>query len=258
MFGLDSLYSSARLFAVFLAIAAILGMPSFVHAENTELKILVRASDAKFIGSGVGGLNVVLTNAETGALLAEGQITGGTGNTEALMKTGQTRGRSPESDEAASFQAQLDLQRPTRVRVSVTGPLNVEQSIQTVSNTLWVLPGIDVVDPGLVMHMPGLIVALAEHSVEGREVAVTAEVTMICGCPLTKDGLWDSDNFTTVAQLSWNDKVVSEQTLEFTGEKNRFAGQVTAPDAGDYVLTVYAHQAGTGNTGVYERHLVVQ
>lgn len=236
----------------------LLSLSAFVQAEETSLKVLVRADDAKFIGSGVGGLNVAVAHAHTGEVLAQGQITGGTGDTQALMKSGQTRGQSPVSQDAASFQATLDLQRPTPLTVSATGPLNVpEESMQTVSTTLWMVPGKHVEDPGLILHMPGLITDLSQFSRDGRELSLTAEVTMMCGCPITKDGLWDSDNLKAVAQLYRNGKVVGEQALQFTGERNLFGGSITAPESGDYLLAVYAYQNTTGNTGVYERQVSI-
>ncbi|MCW8193848.1 hypothetical protein F6455_03485 [Proteobacteria bacterium 005FR1] len=233
------------------------GASPLVQAEKTELKVLVRSNDAKFIGSGVGGLNVTVANAQTGELLASGQIAGATGDTEALMKSGQTRGQSPVSEDAANFRAQFDLKRPTQVLVTATGPLNFEDGAQTITTTLWMVPGKDMVDPGLVLHMPGLLTDLEELNRNGRELSLTAEVTMMCGCPITKDGLWDSDNFTTVAQLYRGGELVKEAPLTFTGTTNQFAGSIQAPEAGDYQLVIYSWQQNTGNTGVYDRMVTV-
>lgn len=242
-----------------LALALLLtGVAAIAQAEPTQLKVLVRANDAKFIGSGVGGMNVSITDIHTGAVLAQGQITGGTGDTEALMKAGQPRGQSPAGAEAASFQASLDLPQPTGVKVSATGPLGgPEDSLQTVSATLWLLPGQDVTEPGLVLQMPGLITDLSQFSQDGREISLTAQVTMMCGCPITKDGLWDSDNFNATARLYRNGEQVAEQALSFTGEKNQFAGKLTAPGPGDYSLAVQAYQSTTGNAGFYQRRVSV-
>ena len=89
-----------------------------LHAEPTMLDIHVRANDAKFIGSGVGELNIVIEDAVTGELLDSGRVSGATGDTAALMTEGQTRGRSPVTG-AAGYTAALDIRVPTRVRIEV-------------------------------------------------------------------------------------------------------------------------------------------
>src|SRR5690606_15186115 len=122
---------------------------AWVQADPTHLKVLVRADDAKFIGSGVGGMDVRITRVDSGESLAEGEITGATGDTQALMEIGQMRGQSPASPDAANFTTVLDLDRPTRIKVSVSGPRKVAQSQQEVSTTLWMVPGQHHVDPGL-------------------------------------------------------------------------------------------------------------
>ena len=72
-----------------IAALALAALPAV--AEPADVKIQVCAVDAKFIGSGVGGMNTVVENAQTGALLASGEITGTTGDTAALMTSAQTR-----------------------------------------------------------------------------------------------------------------------------------------------------------------------
>ncbi|HEY7775625.1 MAG TPA: hypothetical protein VIC02_03700, partial [Kineobactrum sp.] len=145
-------------------------------ADPTDLKVLVRADDAKFIGSGVGGLNVIIKDTVTGELLSHGVISGGTGDTGALMKTAQLRGRSPVAGDPASFQATLDIQRPTRIEISVSGPPDVMQSSQLVSTTLWMIPGMDRVEAPVILHMPGLITDVVEYSLDEQTLALTASV----------------------------------------------------------------------------------
>ena len=91
--------------AISIATAALTLAASPALAETIDVKIQVRAVYAKFIGSGVGAMNVVVENAQTGPLLAAGRITGATGDTTALMKEGQTRGHAPVTPDAASFTA---------------------------------------------------------------------------------------------------------------------------------------------------------
>ncbi|HEY7883327.1 MAG TPA: hypothetical protein VIC08_00085 [Cellvibrionaceae bacterium] len=239
--------TSALIFLALLSVS--------VQADPTHLKVLVRADDSKFIGSGVGGMNIRITRADSGELLAEGELSGATGDTQALMQIGQVRGQSPATADAASFIAVLDLDSPTRIKVNVSGPRAVEQSQQEVSTTLWMVPGRHRVDPGLVLHMPGLIVDLDEYKLTSPSVSVTANVTMMCGCPITADGLWNSNDYDVVAQLFDGDQQVSQALLAFTGNTNEFSGQLLSADPEGLKLVVYAYQKSTGNTGVFEQVL---
>jgi len=243
-------------FALPIALASVLTLLSLpALAETTDLKIQVRAVDAKFIGSGVGGLNVVIEDAQTGDLLASGEITGATGDTEALMKQGQTRGHSPATPDSASFIASIDLDRPVLARIRIAGPLGVAQSIRHLSVTQWVLPGQDQVDPGIVLQLPGLIVSPVEVAVNDGELRAGVDVTMICGCPITEGGLWDSNDFSVNASLYRDGEKVETFPLEFTGQTNRFAGKATAPEPGSYELWISAFESNADNTGAWHQRL---
>ena len=224
----------------------------------TGLKVLVRADDAKFIGSGVGGLNIAVRDAATGAVLAEGEITGPTGDTEALMRVPQTRGYSATVGDPASFQVELALARPTRVEIAVTGPLAVAQSIQATTVTLWLIPGQDRVANPVILHLPGLITELLDYTVDDGQLSVTAAVTMICGCPITVEGLWPAADFRAVVQLYRQHELVAEGVMGFTGTDNEFAGTLDLTGAGDFDMVVHAYQVSTGNAGVYQRPLRIE
>jgi len=226
-----------------------------VQAAPTHLKVLVRADDSKFIGSGVDGLDVRVTRADNGELLAEGEITGATGDTAALMTIGQLRGQSPIAPDAASYMAVFDLDRPTRIKVSVSGPRALQQSQQEISTTLWMVPGQHRADPGLVMHMPGLMVDLVKYEPAPHGIALTANVSMMCGCPITTDGLWRAADYDVVAQLYDGDKRVGQTLLAFTGNTDEFSGSLLAANPEGQTLVVYAYQKSTGNTGVVEQTL---
>lgn len=247
--------------AVVVTLGAVALAP-WATAENavvpTGLKVLVRADDAKFIGSGVGNLNIVVRNADTGKLLAEGAITGPTGDTKALMQELQIRGRSATSGDPASFQAELDLARPTRVEISVTGPLAVAQSIQSTTVTLWLIPGQDRVEQPVILHLPGLITHLLDYTLEEDQLSLRASVTMICGCPITEAGLWPAADFRATVQLYQEGDLVAEGPLEFTGTDNEFGGTLDLPGPGNFDMVVHSYQVSTGNAGVYERPLRIE
>ena len=242
-----------------LVLATLALTPSGSSADSasaTALKIQVRSLDAKFIGSGVGEMNAQVIDIASGRVLDQGRVTGPTGDTAPMMTEGQTRGHTPSAAGSASWTARLTIDRPTRVRVTVTGPLGVADSIQQQAITLWMLPGVDRVDPPLVLHQPGLIVETLALDTDGEDsIELTAALTMLCGCPITANGLWRADDFTVAAALYRGGEKVSAADLEFTGTTNQFAGRLERPDSGDYTLYLTAHQRSTANTGVEQRPL---
>ncbi len=65
---------------------AVLASTSSIEAQGkTQLLVRVTASEAKIVGSGVGGVRVIVREAASGRLLAEGVQAGGTGNTRTIM-----------------------------------------------------------------------------------------------------------------------------------------------------------------------------
>lgn len=238
-----------------LLLSCLMLMSLPVRAEPTDLRVLVRAADAKFIGSMVGGMNIHIEDVQSGALLAVGQVRGDTGDTPGLMTEGQVRGHAPVQEGDASFSTSLDIDRPRQLKISVRGPLSTPQSIQAASVSLWLVPGRHQTSPGVILQLPGLITELQAYRLEQGQLSVTALVSMLCGCPITAEGLWRADDFLVMAQLYQAGSLVQEAPLAFTGNTNEFAGVLEAADRGDYELLVYAWQESTGNTGVFRQAL---
>ena len=93
--------------ALLIPLATALSLPA--QAENTQIMIRAQATDAKFIGSSVGGVRVVVEDAETGEILDEGWINGGTGDTDLLIKNPIKRGQQLTNDKTAGFVAEVDI-----------------------------------------------------------------------------------------------------------------------------------------------------
>ena len=219
-------------------------------AVDTPVVIRVRANDAKFIGSHVGEMNVVVEDAGSGALLASGRISGGTGDTDRLIKQPLSRGSRLSDDMTAAFVAHLKIDQPTRIRVRVTGPLAQAQSTQELTVTTWVVPGRPVEGDGIVLNLPGLIVTPVSHVAKSGRLTVTADVTLMCGCPITRDGPWSAADYEVRALVSPAGGTPTQTALEFTGAANRFSGTAPLTASGPHEVTVWAHNAKTGNTGV--------
>ena len=83
-----------------LLTSALLGLALSANSFATETSIMVRAmaNDAKYIGTSVGGVKVIVEDAETGEILDQGWINGGTGSTKAIIKEPITRGQVLSDD----------------------------------------------------------------------------------------------------------------------------------------------------------------
>lgn len=174
------------LFLILAHIIFLLTSPSF-SAEKILTKIIVRvvSKDAKVIGSGVGGAFVRIRNLETGEILAQGKQEGGTGDTERIMVRPRKRGEIIYGiSGAASFQAEISLDRPTQVEIYTEAPLAYPQSIQKGSKTLTLIPGKHILDEGVIVELDGLIVNILNPSPKevlrrGEDLTIKAEVRML-------------------------------------------------------------------------------
>ncbi len=227
-------------------------------AEPTEVVIRVLAKDAKFIGTEMGGAQVTLRDADSGKILAEGLTAGGTGNTPKIMTDGHARRDVLADDKSAKFSAVLDIQKPTRITATATGPMVPKASAVTVSSTQWVLPGKPVNGgDGWVLEIAGFAIDLLEPlptnarvAGAGLKIPLKAKVTMQCGCPITPAGLWDANKFQVAAMLERNGKVYPATALTYAGQASTFSGEIAVTEAGEYTVDVYAYDPANGNTGV--------
>ena len=186
-------------------------------AIPTPVTVRVISQGAKFIGTGMGGVDVVLADAATGAPLAKGRIEGGTGDTVKIMN-GSPRGTAMADDKSAQFTATIDISEPREVRVLVTGPRKPAGVAVSKVETRWLIPGQRVVGDGWVVDLPGL--ALTARREGGQ---VVADVAMLCGCPIAPGTLWDEKRFELKALVGG-----AAVPLKWAGQTGRFAGAVPA------------------------------
>jgi hypothetical protein len=112
---------SARVVHSLTCVVLLAAGAAIAEPLETPITIRVQAHDAKFIGTGVGEMNVIVEDAETGALLATGRIAGGTGDTDRLVKNPIVRG-------ATWPMTRPQVCRPTKLeadagRIRASGPL---------------------------------------------------------------------------------------------------------------------------------------
>ncbi|EMR01471.1 hypothetical protein [Cesiribacter andamanensis] len=234
-------------------------------AQEVETRLVVRArsKDAKFIGSSVGGAWVLVRDAHSGKLLAEGPITGSTGNTARIMEQPRERYSQLADAETAGFRTSLRLQKPLFVTVELLAPYNQPGARVQAQTQLWLLPGRHIEGDGLVLEVPGFIVnVLAPQTHEtialGKPLPLTANVVMMCGCPISPGGLWDARGYQVEALVYQADKLLQRIPLQATQKTSTFAGDFTPQAAGLYEVIITAYDAKTGNTGVDKVNFIIQ
>ena len=221
-------------------------------AQPTHVVVRAQALDAKFIGDHTGGADITLTDARTGKVLAKGRTAGGTGDTARIMKAPHSRTGGLADAQTSGFDAVIDITAPTLVRAEAVGPQGRPGSVIHVTSTTWVYPGRDIAGDGWILTFPGLVVEpRAEKAADGT-LAVSANVTLMCGCPIEAGGIWDAANYSVEAALIRGGKVQATAPLAFTGKTSQFAGQFLTQPPGKYQVRVSATDRTTINAGTVE------
>lgn len=252
--GLHKKRSTARLLSAAL-MAALLPVAPAV-AEPTEIVIRAISRDAKFIGDSMGGVRIILRDARSGEMLAEGITAGGTGDTKRLMETARRREPLATSD-AAAFRVTIDIDQPRLLELEAYGPLGQPQAAIRVTSQQWVLPGRHIREGnGWMVEMPGFAVDVLEPAaastlkVLNSPVKLKANVVMMCGCPTSPEGMWDADRYQITAVIYRDGKRVTELPLAYSGTTSLYELSFLPDAAGLYAITVQAYDASTGNVGI--------
>ena len=240
-----------------LLAATLAALAATAQAEPTHVMVRAQSLDAKFIGTHMGGVRVVLRDAATGSVLAKGITSGGTGDTAAIMKAPRTRGAPIAGGDTAGFDAVLDIARPTLVSVEAFGPIGKPAASIKVASSLWVIPGRDVGGDGWVLTFPGLVVDPSVQPAPDGGLEVSAKVTLMCGCPIEPGGIWDAANYRVEANLLRGGRVVARTPLAYAGQASQFSGLLAGAAPGRYVLRVVATDAKSPNAGVVEQKVEI-
>ena len=242
---------------------AVLASTSSIEAQaKTQLLVRVTASDAKTVGSGVGGVRVTVREVASGRLLAEGIQEGGTGNTQTIMFAKERGGTVYDTEGAAGFLAELSIDEPTIVEIVAEGPLGTPHALRRSTKTMLVLPGQHVLGEGVILELQGFTVQLETpgngRAARGTPFEVRGRVTMICGCPTQPGGMWDSDDYQILLRVSHGDRMLGEWPMEFAGETSWYTTEVTLDVIGQVDLLMIAMDASKGNFGMTDGKVTVR
>ena len=204
---------------------------------DTKVTVRVIARAGKFLGDDIGGAEVTIRDVRTGALLASGKTTGGSGPstlmTTPIARTEPIPVADPPANDACKFEAFLRLDAPRLVEISAYGPLAAPESANWTRSTTWIYPGLDIAPQptpggpqridGFLLEVQGLLVQVLNPPAHylpsgfkpGTPIPIRANVTMMCGCPISEASgtPWPAGDFDVEAEIFGS--AVSNVKLDF-------------------------------------------
>lgn len=245
--------------AIFLAI--LLAAPlSLAHADefDTNFKISVLAKDAKFIGTHVGGVRIIVRDKLTGDILVDGYTYGTTGDTKTIMADSRKRHAVLSDSDSANFQFALQILEPTKVTITAIAPLAQMQSAVKVSEDYTLIPGKDYTSgDGIVLTMPGIAVDVLQPVPNSdipfnadEPITIEANVMKLCGCKVADGSPWPSDDFSVQAHVYRDTKYISAVPMQYVGHPGQFITKLKIPKDGTYKILVTAFDKKTKEGGM--------
>jgi hypothetical protein len=227
----------------------------------TRVVVLVIANGGKFVGDDIGGALVTVRDLRTQEVLASGRTHGGSGLPD-LPTIEVTRLQEIPEEEASRFETTLLLDTPRLVEVTAYGPLAAQAAAAQATTTAWLLPATNAADANrVVLSLRGLIVQVLSPPTHflptvhaPLPIALRANVTMMCGCPIGATYPWHPQDYqvqATILDPAGNQQLVplAFDTAAPAGAPSQFVGTWTAPAAGIYEVVVTAHQPIHDNNG---------
>ena len=226
----------------------------------TTVLVRVVAHRSLVLGHEVGGARVTITDISTGQLLASGLQQGEPGDQSQIMRIPHLMDEPIYSGRpAAAFTTTLELARPTLVEIAAEGPLAYPNALRRASKTVLLIPGHDLTNDGIVLHLYGYLVQL-EHPKPGEpliakeDVMLRASVRTLSGALVRPHSDWDSRKIHIYAELLIGDRVVERLQMFYAGEKSLFEAPFFVPISKDVpdgiTLRVLAADTATGNFGM--------
>jgi hypothetical protein len=230
--------------------------------EPTPTAIVVRvvAHGSMVLGREVGGARITITDVTSGQILASGLQQGEAGDQNQIMRTPRLMEEPLYSTRAsASFTTTLELTQPTLVDIVAEGPLAYPAASQRASTRVWLIPGQDLSNDGIVLALYGYIVQI-EHPQPGKplnakdDVMLRASIRTLSGSLVRPHGDWDSRKIHIYGEILIGSRVLERLQMFYSGEQAIFEAPLFVPppkDAPDGITlrVVAADQAG-GNFGV--------
>ena len=228
--------------------------------QSTTILVRVVSHGSMVLGREVGNARVTITDVATKQILATGIQQGDAGDQNQIMRTPRLMEEPHYSSRpAAAFTATFDLLRPTLVEVTAEGPLAYPLSSQRASMTVWLVPGQEMTNDGVVLHLYGYIVQIeqpksGEPLIAKDDVTLCASIRTLSGAPVRPHGDWDSRKIHLYGELMVGELVLERLQLFYHHARACFEAPFFVPlqnDAPDGItLRVVAADPASGNFGV--------
>ncbi len=234
--------------------------PHLNDSKPTTILVRVVAHGSMVLGKEVGGARVTITDVATGRILVTGLQQGESGDQNQIMRTPHLMDEPRYSTRvSAAFRTTLELTHPIQVDIAAEGPLAYPASTQRASKRVWLIPGHDMTNDGLVLALNGYLVQI-EHPHTGEpliakdDVMLRASVRTLSGALVRPHGDWDSRKVHIYGEMLIGDRIVERLQMFYSGEQAKFEAPFFVPlpkDAPDGItLRVVAADAASGNFGV--------
>ncbi len=228
--------------------------------QRTTVLVRVVAHGGMVLGREVGGAHVTITDIGTGQILAAGLQQGEAGNQNQIMRTPHMMEEPIYSSRpSASFTATLELQKPTLVEISAEGPLAYPTSQQRAKTTLWLIPGHDLTQDGIVLHLYGYLVQIErpkpqEALIAKDDVKLRASVKTLSGSLVRPHGDWDSRKIRLYGEVLIEDRLIERLQLFYDEGSHTFEAPFFVPPFHEaphgLTVRVIATDLSTGNSGM--------
>jgi len=238
-------------------------MTSTLTFSQTETPVTIRvlSHDAKFIGTSMGGVEIVIRDVGTGEILSSGITSGGTGDTDLLVLNEKSRYGEISTSESAAFQTNLSLTKPVFAEIKATFRTAYAGHPIVQSQTQWLIPGKEMTGDGIILEMPGfatrILHPLPHQSITSQEEAyIDFFMIMLCGCPISPGGTWDSDPMNVEALIYDGKELLRSIPLE-NYKTDYFRADLSDLAPGSYTVYVSAYDPRSKNTGVEKVTLTI-
>ncbi|MBM4126904.1 MAG: hypothetical protein FJ247_06095 [Nitrospira sp.] len=228
--------------------------------QPTTIMVRVVSHGSMVLGHDVGGARVTITDVASGAVLATGIQQGEAGDQNQIMRTPRMMDEPQYSTRAsASFTATLHLTHPTLVDIAAEGPLAYPAAAQRASQRVWLIPGENMTNDGIVLALYGYIVQI-EHPrpndplIARDDIILRASIRTLSGSLVRPHGDWDSRKVHIYAEVLIGDRVHERLQMFYSGRNAEFDAPFFVPlpqDAPNGItLRVIAADPAGGNFGV--------
>jgi len=254
-----------RVFLLTLAALGTLSQPALAqknagrdNAEDVDIKITVRAQDARIIGNAVGGAYVMIRDRRNGDILAEGLTAGSAGDEKTIMGP-HTRDAVLSNDGSADLELSLTVLEPLPVTVSARAPLAQAQASVTVTQDMILIPGQDYsAGDGILLTVPGFAVDVTEPALgtaakhdPNKPVSLRAHIAKLSGDRIGgKEGAWPSERYKVQAHIFKESAFVMSFDMKYGDEPGLFVANMKMPLPGTYRVIVSAFDPLTKESGI--------